>query len=178
MTDPEFDARFRDLGPVEPPSRVADRTVAAWRGERRSAAWRTRTFAVAGMAAMAALSLLVVQDPDRPSDPGQLVERGAGEQSPTVELKVAVTLADGQIERFAANRRYDAGDTLMFRIRTTTSTTLTLRRDGVVVWSGAVPVGESDLPVGYRLEAGESAAIFSIEGGAETLRFPVPAVSP
>jgi hypothetical protein len=53
-----------------------------------------------------------------------------------------------------------------------------LRRDGELLWSGLVPAGGFDVPVGYTLEAGQPAAIFSLEGGDAPVRFPVRAVSP
>ncbi len=177
-SDDELDARFRELGPIDPPARVEQAVLTTYRAERQRGARRTRWWAVGGMAAMAALSLLVIAEPPARGDPAAMVERGAGEVRPTVELKVAVRLGAGTTERFAADRRYNAGDTLMFRVRTSAATTLTLTRAGVVVWSGPVPAGESDLPVGYQLEAGEGPAIFALTGGAEVLRLPVPAVSP
>lgn len=178
MTDPEFDARFRELGPIEPPEALVRRTVAQYQRERAQGAWRTRVIAGVGMAAMAALTLLVVEEPPARGDPAQLVERGAGDVLPVVELKVAVRTPAGVVERFAVNQRYDAGDTLMFRVHASAPVTLTLRRDGVPFWSGPVPAGESDLPVGYQLEAGQGPALLELVGGAQTLKLALPAVTP
>ena len=55
---------------------------------------------------------------------------------------------------------------------------LALRRNGVALWTGTVPPGESDLPIGYTLEAGEAAAHFTLEGGALPADLYLPAVAP
>jgi len=178
VTDQEFDARFGDLGPIEPPELVVRRTVAAYQTERRRGAVRVRVFAVGGMALMAALSLMVVSGPPDRGDPSTLVERGSGAVLPGVDVKVAVRHAAGTTERFATNQRYAAGDTLMFRVAATAPADLKLLREGVVLWAGHVNAGEVDLPVGYTLEAGEGAARFVVEGGAESITVYVPAVAP
>lgn len=178
MKDEAFDAQFADLGAVEPTPELSARTLQAWRRERQVGAWRTRGIAIAGMLAMAALALVVVDTPEPRGSTGSMVERGAGPSAPNVVLKVAVRGPGGEVSRFAANRRYAAGNTLMFRVSTHTTAALTLRRNGALVWSGTVAVGETDLPMGYTLEAGENAAHFTIEGGAETLDVYVPAVAP
>ncbi len=178
MTDDEFDARFGALGSIEPPARLVDKTMAAWQGERGRGASRTRIFAGVGMAAMAALSLLVVSDPADRGDPALMVERGTGDNRPTVTIKAAIRSNSGSVERFATNQRYAAGDTLMLRVQCSAPATVTLRREGVVLWSGSVPAGETDLPVSYAFEAGEGPARFIVEGGAETQTVYVPAVMP
>ncbi len=178
MTDEEFDARFGALGSIEPPARVVDKTLAAWRSERQRSAWRTRAFAVTGMVAMAALSLFVVSDPAERGDPALMVERGSGDTLPTVVIKAAIRSTRGSVERFATNQRYAAGDTLMLRVQCSAPATVTLRREGVVLWSGSVPAGETDLPVSYAFEAGEAPARFTVEGGAQTQTVYVPAVMP
>lgn len=178
MNDDSFDAQFGALGGVEPAPDLAARTLDAWRRERRVGAWRTRGIAIVGMLAMAALTLLMVDSPDPRGSAATMVERGGGLSAPVVALKVVVRGADGEVARFAANRRYAPGDTLMFRVSTPTATPLTLRRNGVLVWSGNTGAGETDLPVGYTLEAGETAAHFTVEGGAEPLDVFVPAVAP
>jgi hypothetical protein len=178
MTDAELDLQFAGLGGVEPPELVVHRTIAAVKADRQRSALRTRVFAAAGMMVMAALTLLVVSGPPEKGDPAQLVERGAGPVLPAVELKVAVRHADGTVERFATNQRYAAGDTLMFRVAASAPATLRLVREGAVLWSGPVPAGETDLPVGYTLEPGEAPARFVVEGGAESLTLYLPAVAP
>lgn len=178
MNDTELDLQLRELGGIEPPELVVRRTVAAYQAERRRSAVRTRVFAVAGMGLMAAMSLFVVSGPPEKGDPATLVERGSGEVLPSVDVKVAVRRAGGTVERFATNQRYAAGDTLMFRVTASTPTSLRLLREGALLWSGPVPAGESDLPLGYTLEAGEAPARFVVEGGAESVTVYLPAVAP
>lgn len=177
MTDAELDARFADLGPLAPPEAVSARTLAAVRAERSRAAWRVRAGAALGMAAMAALSLLVVTPPEA-GRPDTMVERGSGEAGVVVDLRVAVRRPTGEVSRFTPGERYAAGDTLMFRLQSTNAVDLKLLRNGVLLWAGRAPAGAFDLPVGYTLEPGEPAAVFSLEGGSEPVRFPVRAVAP
>jgi len=178
VTDEVFDAQFRGLRAPEPPAPLVSRTLAAYRAERRRDAFRVRGLAVAGMIGMAAMAMLVVREGEATGNPADMVERGAGPVLPAVDLKVAVVSPLGEVARFAPGEAYTAGTTLRFRVSSTAPATLTLRRDDVVLWSGPAPAGSTDLPVGYTLEAGEPAAVFSLEGGAETLRFPVRAVRP
>ncbi|GDX79521.1 hypothetical protein LBMAG42_13320 [Deltaproteobacteria bacterium] len=178
MNDDAFDAQFTELGPVEPKPELSAHTLRAWRRERQAGAWRTRGIAVAGMLAMAALALLVVDAPEPQGTTETMVERGTGPAAPNVVLKVVVRGPAGEVSRFATNQRYAAGNTLMFRVSTPIAAPLALRRNGALVWSGSVAAGETDLPLGYTLEAGEDAAHFTIEGGAEALDVYVPAVAP
>lgn len=177
MTDTELDTMFADLGGVAPPEALSARTLAAVRSERARSAWRVRLGAAFGMAAMAALSLMVVRAPEG-GRPETMVERGSGESAAVVDLRVAVRRPTGELSRFTPGERYAAGDTLMFRLQSTTAVDLKLLRNGAVVWEGRAPAGPFDLPVGYTLEAGEAAAVFSLEGASESIRFPVRAVAP
>ncbi len=178
MTDDAFDAQFRVLGPIEPSAQVVSRTLTAYKRQRRHDAFRVRGFAVAGMLGMAAMAMLVVREGEVTGNPSAMIERGAGPILPAVDLKVAVVSPSGEVARFVSGHTYTAGTTLRFRVTSTAPTTLSLRRDEAVIWSGPVGTGTVDLPVGYTLEAGEAAAIFTLEGGAEALRFPVRAVAP
>lgn len=178
MTDDAFDAQFQVLVPVEPSAQVVSRTLAAYRSERRRDAFRVRGLAVVGMLGMAAMAMLVVREGEATGNPASMVERGAGPVLPAVDLKVAVVSPTGDVARFAPGDAYTAGTTIRFRVTSTAPTTLTLRRDDAVLWTGPVGAGTADLPVGYTLEAGELAAVFTLEGGAETLRFPLRAVRP
>ena len=177
MTDDSFDARFRDLAATEPPPALVERTLNAYRSARQRDAWRVRGFAAAGMMAMAALSLVVVSGPPHVGDPTKMVERGSGELARSLDVRVAVRRIGGSVERFATNQRYAAGDTLMFRVSVDQPCTVTLRREGVVLWTGPVS-GEMDLPVGYTLEAGEPAARFGLDAGGEPTTVYLPAVAP
>jgi hypothetical protein len=178
VNDTDFDRQFAELGGVAPPDAVSARTLAAFRRERAQGAWKVRIVAFAGMAAMAALSLVVVAPPEQ-GDPAAMVERGGGGGPvATVDLRAAVRSGNGEIARFAANGRYVAGDTLMFRVTTSAPLSLSLRRDGVLVWAGDVPAGATDLPLAWRFEAGEGPAVFTLSGGPEPLVLRVPAVAP
>ena len=77
------DAQFSELGAIEPRPELAARTLQAWRRERQVGAWRTRGVAIAGMLAMAALALLVVDASDPRGSAESMVERGAGPSAPT-----------------------------------------------------------------------------------------------
>lgn len=179
MTDHDFDQQFASLGGVEPPERLQQRTLAAYRAERARDGRRNRVVAAVGMLTMAALTLLVVQEEPTVGDPATMVERGAGEAAAAVSVKVAVTRAGrpDAAERFASTQRYSVGDTLHFRVSASKPLTLTLRHDHATLWTGPVPEGESDLPVGYALEpsAGPSRLVF--EGGAEAVVVELPAVA-
>jgi hypothetical protein len=177
MDDATFDARFRSLGGIDPPELLSARTLDAWKRERARSAWITRALAAAGMAAMAAMALLLVQPPDPTATGPVLVQRGVGEALPALELKVAVRTSAGTV-RFAPGERYHAGDTLHFRVLAAAPMDLVLQRNEATLWSGPVPAGESDLPIAYALDAGEQAAVFVVSGGPEALRVDVPAVLP
>jgi hypothetical protein len=178
VTDVDFDAQFADLGGLQPPPTLSDRTLRAVARQRASGGWRVRLIAVVGMAAMAALSLVVVAPPEHGAS-SSLVERGAGgEPGVAVDLRVAVRRADGELSRFAAGERYAAGDTLMFRIDTPSALDVQLHRNGFLVWSGRAPGGAFDVPSGYTLESGEAEAVFTLAGGRQVVRIVVPAVSP
>ena len=174
--DRAFDLQFSTLAVIGPPRNIETQTLAAWRAERKRTEFRTRLIAGIGMIAMAAMALLVVNDTPIVGTPESMVERGAAAASPAIGVKVSVRTPSGMVERFATNRRYDAGTTLMFRVSIPAPTLLTLRREQQVLWTGELPAGDHDLPVGYTLESGEGAARFLIEGGTEPATIYLPAV--
>ncbi len=178
MTDEQFDQQFAGLARVEPPQALQQRVLATYREERRRDGRRTRAVALVGMFAMAALTLLVVREEQGAGDVDQMVERGSGESPAAVSLKLAVSRPGepGGAARFATGQRYTEGDTLHFRVSASKPVTLTLRRDDHVLWTGPVPAGETDLPVGYAFEAGESQARLVLEGGAEPVVVTLPPV--
>ena len=90
--------------------------------------------------------------------------RGVGTVLPTVEVKSLVR-SGGEVSRLRTDTRYHAGDTVLFRVFVSEEMDVTLRRNGSPIWSGHLAAGESDLPVGYQLEAGEGQATFTVEGG-------------
>lgn len=174
MTDDELDRRFAALPPVEPPPEVQARVLAAvsdaGTGElaplpSRRAPPRRLWAVTVGVLGLAAAALLAVGPtvPGR-AEPESLVPRGDGPVLPSLALRVAVKRGAG-VERLAAGHTYEAGDTLLFRVSASRPLDLVLRREGVVLFQGSVPAGDTDLPVGYALEAGERAARFVVEGG-------------
>ena len=174
--DRAFDQQFSMLAAIAPPPNIEAQTLAAWRAARKQTELRTRLIAGAGMFAMAAMAMFVVNDTPIVGTPESMVERGAATEFSAVGVKVSVRTPSGMVERFATNRRYDAGTTLMFRVALPSPTTLTLRREDQVLWTGELPAGDHDLPVGYLLETGEGPARFVIEGGAEPHTIYLPAV--
>ena len=134
--------------------------------------------AVGTVAALAAGALLLVGwEPERVGDPSALVARGVGEVTPTVALRVAVERG-GRTERLSTGTTYSAGDTLIFRVSSSVAGPIELRRDDVVLYRGTVSAGDTDLRVGYTLEAGEAAARFVLEAGGARDVVEIPAVNP
>ncbi|MDP2315407.1 MAG: hypothetical protein Q8P41_21090 [Pseudomonadota bacterium] len=191
MTDAELEELYAGLPPVEPPrelqlrvltevgvsgARIAELTgpggmrllpapppAALPAVAKPSSRWRLSV--AVGALALAAAALLVVRTaPPEQADPDALVPRGDGEVLPALQLRVAVKQGD-HTERLALGRSYGAGDTLLFRVSASAPMDLVLRREGVVLYKGRVPAGDTDLPVGYALEAGEAATHFVVEGG-------------
>lgn len=171
MTDREFDLRFAGLAEVPPPPALAARTLASVAAERVRApargyhpvgAWRWSLL-------VAALALVVLNvwtagpAPDAPVS--GLIPKGSGESASHLDLRAAVKHGES-VERLVSGARYAVGDTVLFRVTTSIAATATLTRNGVTLWTGAIPAGESDLPVGYTLEAGEPAAQFDLTTAA------------
>lgn len=176
MTDPELDARFDYMREMEPPPALQERTLALLRQERAREQRGRWALPAAGGLALAASALLLLRGPTATTaEPGQLVARGSSEISAQIGLKVAVRRAGG-VERFQSGARYQPGDTLQFRVFSQDPGQVTLRRNGVVLYQGAVQAGETDLPVGYTLEAGEGASTFLVEvdGVFEQVEVPAP----
>lgn len=181
MNDAELDARFRALGFPEPPPALAARTLAAVEVERGLestrlavgqppappplAARRPRwPLAVLGVGLAAGL-LFALPSPAPVGSPSELVPRGVGEAVATLDLRVAVRSAAGSTERLAAGVGYHPGDTLLFRVSTSAPMEVRLEREGVPLWAGPLPAGETDLPVGYTLDAGDTRASFVVRAG-------------
>jgi hypothetical protein len=179
LTDQELDAQFAALRDVPPPEALTRDTHARVLAEIGPAPRRrVHRVALAVFAAAAALVLaLLVPSAPPQADPAALVPKGAGEVVPTLDLRVAVRHG-ANTERFSAGSRYAAGDTLLFRVSASAPMTLRLSRNGADLWHGPVPSGDTDLPVGYTLEAGEGAATFVVEGEGARALLDVPAVTP
>jgi hypothetical protein len=163
MTDHDLDTRFAGIGAIEPSDALVRDTLRAIAQERARSRWgRVAVFAGGGMALAAALLLTVTVPNVHERAPMQT--RGIGSVLPTVEVKSLVRQGE-QVSRLRTDTRYSAGDTVLFRVFVSEEMDVTLSRNGKTLWNGHVPAGESDLPVGYQLEAGEDAATFTVEGG-------------
>jgi hypothetical protein len=192
VTDAELDLKLQALGPVEPPRGVQARVLTAVGvSDARVAAligpeplplrmpparprWRWPV-AVASLAMAAAALYAVVPSPPERAQPDALVPRGFGDIRPSLGLRVAVR-SSGQVERLRPGQAYQPGDTLLFRVSSSVPVDIVLRRGDAVLYRGAVPAGDTDLPVGYTLEAGEAAAPFVVEGSGAEARFDMTAV--
>lgn len=173
QSDEAFDAAFRGLGGIEPPEAVSTRTLMAVAAAREAEAGRrgvptarpriVRAWlgGFAGLAAAAAGAWVLLPPPTPIGDPATMVPRGVAEPAAlVVDLKLAVRRTDGSVERYTDGMRYHAGDTLLFRVSLPRAVNVRLLRDDALLWSGDRPEGEGELPVGYALESGESAADF------------------
>jgi hypothetical protein len=155
---------------------VEDRRIDEVVGQPRRA--RRWPWAIGGALALAAAVILALRvAPEPTADLAQLMQRGVGDPVTALSLRVAVRHGD-TVERFAAGRVYHAGDTLIFRVSASETTEVTLRRGSSVLYTGRVGPGDTDLPVGYQLEAGEGPSRFTIEGGGSVEAIELPAVSP
>jgi hypothetical protein len=199
VTDAELDRQLAALGGVEPPPELqrrilsevgvpAERVAALVEAPRllslpRPAvapprlARRWRPFVLIGGLALAAASLLVVRAPTPVADPAALVPRGSTDIAATLALRVAVRQGD-RVERLAVGQPYRAGDTLLFRVSSPGPADIELRRGDIVLYRGAIPAGDTDLPVGYTLEAGEGPARFVVAVSGAEAAVDLPGVLP
>jgi len=189
VTDAELDLQLRALGPIDPPRAVQARVLAAVGVPEarvvallgpepvplRARSPRRWQVAVATFALAAAALYAVLPSPPERAAPDSLVPRGVGELQPSLGLRVAVR-SGVQVERFRPGSTYKAGDTLLFRVSSSVPATITLRRGAVELYRGTVPAGDTDLPVGYTLEAGEAAMPFVVEGAGVEARFDMPEI--
>lgn len=176
MNDQELDSRFQALPALDPPDAVVRETLRALAQERARSRWGRVAVLSGGMMAMAAALLVAVWAPAK-EQPIVFEPRGTGEVLPLLEVKGAVREADGEVSRLRAGAQYRAGDTLLFRVNVSEPMELTLLREGKIIWTGRVDAGEHDLPVGYALEAGEAAAVFTVEGAGVAQELRVEAVA-
>ncbi|MFT5684209.1 MAG: hypothetical protein ACI8RZ_005150 [Myxococcota bacterium] len=139
---------------------VPDNVVPLW---RRGRLW-------AGLAAAAALVLLITPPTTAPADPDSLFEKGVGGARPDVALGVAVQSGDSTT-RLRADRRYAPGDVLFFRSSADrTAEVILVRIDATgaaVIHQDQVNPGDQDLPLSWTLESGEGDAIFALVASSE-----------
>ncbi len=105
--------------------------------------------------------LFLVEPPVERGDPSQMVARGSGGVQARLTLEVVVRAGE-RSERLRAGEAYPAGTTLVFRVHSTAEAEVALSRNGEIFYRGRVGPGESALPMGYTLEAGEGAAVFEV----------------
>jgi hypothetical protein len=200
VTDAELDRSLAALGPIAPPVAVQASVLAAvgvsparmaqalaqpepprvvplpaplpLAPRRPRARW---PMLAAGMALAAGILFFTLPAPPTVGEPTAMVARGDGEIVPSLELRVAVRRG-ASVERLTMGQAYQAGDTLLFRVSAGAPMTLTLRRNDQVLFQGDVPAGDTDLRVGYTLEAGEPAARFVVEGGGARSTVELPGV--
>jgi hypothetical protein len=175
VTDEELDTRFAALRDVEPPAAVQRATLRAVADLRERP--RRRLFLTFAVAMAAGLALALRSGAPAVGDLARMTPRGAGESASAVDLRVAVRTSAG-VSRLERDRAYAAGDTLLFRVYTSTPADVRLTRDGALLYAGAVPAGETDLPIGYTLEAGEGAAVFRLSAADAATELRIPAVKP
>ena len=137
-----------------------DNVVPLW---RRSRVW-------AGLAAAAAVFLLVIPPETAPADPDNLIEKGVGGARPDVALGVAVQSGDSTA-RLRVDQRYAPGDVLYFRSSTDRASEVLLVRidaaGAAVIHQDQLSAGELDLPLSWTLETGEGDAIFALLASSE-----------
>lgn len=140
---------------------------------RRRRAWLGGTMS---LSAAAALFLFVWPRPPTP-DPTAMVERGVGDRTPEVGLKVAVE-RQGQLDRLNQAEEYAAGDILYFRGAVDQAADVALLRvdaDGAqLVHRQALAAGDWDLtgaggPLAWKIDPGESDAVWALIGDAGPL---------
>lgn len=164
MTDEQLDARFRALGPVEPPPAAVAAVLAGVEADRAAARRRRWGWTGAAMALAAGLVVAVLPSAtEAPADPARLVPKGVGAPVSGLELAVAVRRGDA-VERLLPGAPVAPGDTLLFRVRSAVPTTVRLYREDAELWSGRVEAGEHDLPVGWTVEPGEGPAMYRVVG--------------
>lgn len=170
MNDDELDRRFRALREVEPPEALARRTLARVEAERaaesRSTAANTRFPAWAWAAAAAlvvGLGIAGLAPHPEVGDPAMMVPKGVDPGPTRTALRLDAAIRQGDtVRRFAAGDGYAAGDTLLFRVTVDRPASLSLLRDGAVLWTGDVPAGSTELPVGWTIEAGAPLGRFEV----------------
>ena len=162
---------------LQPPPALATATLDAALSEM--APRRRRGWWAGGAVALAVAAALVVAvlPSEPPADIAQMVERGVGESSPDVALKVAVDTSDG-MSRLNRERAYHSGDTLYFRAQVDRSAWVALFRvdatGASLVHVQRVSAGEADLaleggPLAWRLEPGEHDAVFALLASSSKL---------
>ncbi|MFZ5478396.1 MAG: hypothetical protein ACOZNI_16630 [Myxococcota bacterium] len=170
MTDEELDARFRALGPVEPPEVLARATLAAVRRERMRPRLRLVYAGAVALAVAASALLFVRAEPER-GDPATMVPRGAA--GPNVRLDAMIRCGDkGMPVLMAVPPR--PGQTLVLNVVADVPADVTIARDGVEIWRGPVDAGTTWVPKGWKFEPGEGVSRWTVSAGDASWEMLVP----
>ena len=164
--------------PAAPPPALADppAPVVPAANASPAAGWRrTAPMVGLGVALAAAAALVVVPSTPEPGDLDGMTERGVSARLPHVTLKVAVD-RDGEVARLSRGAAYGPGDTLYFRASVDDAAWLSLVRVDAqgarMVHQQLVSSGEADLaldsgPLAWRVEPGETDAVFAVLAGRD-----------
>jgi hypothetical protein len=138
--------------------------------------WRIPAFLVAGLAAAAALLVVVAGQPEI-GDPDLLVPRGSENTAPVVHLEMS-TQRGQALERFSPQKALAPGDRLFFRYKADQPAFIYLVHfsvDGIqVLHQDRVRPGQDDLrvagdPLFWQVEAGDSDGIFALVSSDQEL---------
>lgn len=182
MNDAELDALFKALPEPEPSAALEQQVLhnyARLVAPPPPLAPKNRHWWGMGLAT-ASLTALFYLLPDAPlsvGDPSQMLARGIGGETASLHLDAAVQIA-GQEQRLSVGTAYPAGTTVIFRVSTDRSLPYTLARNGQIFAQGTLSPGETVLPTGYMLEAGEGAAHFVLQTPVGSAELQIPAVRP
>lgn len=180
MNDAELDALFKALPEPAPSAALEQQVLQNYaRLVAPPPAPKNRHWWGMGLAT-ASLTTLFFLLPDAPlsvGDPSKMLARGIGDETANLHLDAAVQIA-GQEQRLSIGTAYPAGTTLIFRVSTDRSLPYTLSRNGQVFAQGNLASGETVLPTGYMLEAGEDAAHFVLQTPVGRAELQIPAVRP
>lgn len=138
--------------------------------------WRLPTFLVAGLAAAAALLVVVGQQPEI-GDPDLLVPRGSESTAPVVHLEMSTQRGE-RLERFSTEQALRPGDRLFFRYKADQDAfvyLVHLSEAGLqVLHQDRVRPGQDDLriagdPLFWEIEAGDSNGTFALVSSTQDI---------
>lgn len=156
--------------PTTPVSPVPQAQAPANRG------WRLPTFLVAGLAAAAALLVVVGQQPEI-GDPELLVPRGSENTAPVVHLEMSTQRGE-RLERFSTEQALRPGDRLFFRYKADQDAfvyLVHLSESGLdVLHRDRVRPGQDDLriagdPLFWEIESGDSSGTFALVSSSQDI---------
>jgi hypothetical protein len=177
MNDAELDALFRELPPPSVPAGLDEKVLQGYRRIRREEQFRRWSAPAFALAAAGIAAVYLAPAPLPVGDPSQMVARGVGERAAVLRLEMAVQQG-GASERLVPGKAYPAGSTLIFKVSADEAGHWVLRRNGVVLGEGELQAGDTQLPVGYAMEAGEGPAVYEVRTEHAATEVQIPAVAP